>query len=119
MAVMARRGGGMEGLALGFTPPDGWSVAGNLVSNFYEELVFRGFFLVALRFAFRSDAAAWVLSAAAHAFGHTQYPIEEQLMMGTFMIGWAWLVSRSRSIWTTWIAHEVVDLIGDSIIKIG
>ncbi|HEY2518319.1 MAG TPA: CPBP family intramembrane glutamic endopeptidase [Polyangiaceae bacterium] len=119
MAVLAHRGSGLFGLSIGLSAPKGWLVLGNLISNFYEEFVFRGFLLVALRLALGSEVAAWIGTAAAHAAGHTQYPLEEQLMMGTFMVGWAWLVSRSKSIWTTYVSHEIVDLIGDSLVKLG
>jgi membrane protease YdiL (CAAX protease family) len=114
-AVMAA--GGIRGMEFGFVPPSGWLILGNLVSNFYEELVFRGFFLVGLRFALGNTWAALILSSFAHGMTHEQYPLEERLMMSTLMILWAWAVTRTRSLWTPWIGHELVDLIGDSVVK--
>ena len=113
------RAGKLHGFAFGWTPPSSWSLAGNCVSNFYEELVFRGFILTALRYATGSRVAAALLSSAAFGLAHSQYPVEEQLIIGISCIFWCWVVMRTRSLWPVYIGHMLVDVIMDSAIKLG
>jgi membrane protease YdiL (CAAX protease family) len=113
------RAGKLHHFSFGWTPPSGWSLAGNAVSNFYEEFVFRGFILVALRYATGSRVLAALLSSVAFGWGHSQYPVEEQLIIGACSLLWCWIVMRTRSLWPVYIGHMIIDLIMDSIIKVG
>lgn len=95
--------------------PDAWKIAGNVFSNFYEEFVFRGFALVALRRVAGFWPAA-VVSSAMWAFTHVQYPLVIQLTILLVGIGFCWIVRMARSLWAPYFAHEVLDVIGDSLI---
>jgi membrane protease YdiL (CAAX protease family) len=66
-----------QGSAIGWIPPDPWSIAGNLFSNFYEEFIYRGFLLAALTAVVGFWAAAGVTSAlwaATHAICPSRSP---------------------------------------------
>jgi membrane protease YdiL (CAAX protease family) len=95
--------------------PDPWKIAGNIFSNFYEEFVFRGFVLVALRRVAGFWPAALV-SSAMWAFTHVQYPMVIQLTILAVGVGFCWIMQRGRSLWAPYFAHEVLDVIGDSLI---
>ena len=109
--------------ALAFFPPDTvrwidpnpWEIAGNIFSNFYEEFVWRGFLLFGLRELVGFWPAA-VITSASWAVVHTQYPLAGQVLVFAIGIGFAWLVRVSRSLWAPYIAHEVLDILGDSLI---
>jgi membrane protease YdiL (CAAX protease family) len=95
--------------------PVPWKIAGNVFSNFFEEFVFRGFLLVALRRLVGFWPAA-VISSALWALTHTQYPLELQAVIFLVGVGFCWLAVRMRSLWAPYVAHEVLDLLGDSLI---
>jgi len=95
--------------------PDPWKIGGNVFSNFFEEFIYRGFVLVALRRALGFWPAA-VLSSAMWAFTHTQYPLILQACILLTGVGFCWLARYARSLWAPYVAHEVLDLIGDSLI---
>lgn len=95
--------------------PDPWKIAGNLFSNFYEEFVFRGFLLIGLRAVVGFWPAA-ILSSAAWAFLHSQYPLALQFEILGVGIGFCWLIRKTQSLWAPYIAHEVLDVLGDSLI---
>lgn len=94
---------------LGF---DGWTIAGNVFSNFYEEFISRGFLLTGLTVLFGFWPAA-VLSSLAFGFGHDQYPLTLQLFVAGVAVFWCWLARRTRSIWAPWGAHMVADIVID------
>lgn len=107
---------------IGFPPgtvhwiaPAPWKIAGNIFSNFFEEFVFRGFLLVALRRLVGFWPAALV-SSALWAILHTQYPMILQISILATGVGFCWLARRTNSLWAPYIAHEVLDLLGDSLI---
>lgn len=96
---------------LGF---DGWKIAGNVFSNFFEEFIYRGFLLAGLTVLVGFWPAA-LLSSLAFGFGHDQYPLALQLFIAATSVGWCWLVRRSRSLWAAWGAHMIVDIVVDVI----
>jgi len=95
--------------------PDPWKIGGNIFSNFFEEFIYRGFALVALRRVVGFWPAA-VLSSAMWAFTHTQYPVILQGCILLTGVGFCWMARYARSLWAPYIAHEVLDVIGDSLI---
>jgi membrane protease YdiL (CAAX protease family) len=99
---------------LGWVGFDGWKIAGNLFSNFYEEFIYRGFLLAALTALVRFWPAA-VLSSMAFALGHDQYPLSLQAFIAVVSMGWCWMVRRTGSIWSAWGAHMVMDIMIDAI----
>ena len=101
--------------AIHWLAPVPWKIAGNVFSNFYEEFVFRGFVLVALRRVFGFWPAA-VLSSAMWAAMHVQFPLALQISIFAIGIGFCWIARRAGSLWAPYIAHEVLDLLADSLI---
>lgn len=95
--------------------PVGWKIAGNVFSNFYEEFLYRGFFLVALTAALGFWPAA-VISSALWAYTHNQYPLSLQVLIAVTGIYWCWLARKARSLWTPYTSHMVLDAIADSLI---
>jgi len=89
-----------------------WIAAANLFSNFYEEFVFRGFLLAALTAVFGFWPAA-ILSSVAFGATHAQYPLEFRALISIFGLIWCWIVRRTGSIWSAWIAHMSLDWIVD------
>jgi membrane protease YdiL (CAAX protease family) len=93
---------------------DGWKIAGNVFSNFYEEFIYRGLLLAGLTVLVGFWPAA-ILSGLAFGFSHDQYPLALQLMIAGVSVSWCWLVRRTRSLWAAWGAHMVVDVVLDAI----
>jgi membrane protease YdiL (CAAX protease family) len=92
-----------------------WLAAANLFSNFYEEFVFRGFLLAALTAVFGFWPAA-ILSSVAFGATHVQYSLEFRAIISVFGLAWCWIVKRTGSIWSAWIAHMSLDWIVDPFI---
>ena len=89
-----------------------WVATANLFSNFYEEFVFRGFLLAALTAVFGFWPAA-ILSSVAFGATHAQYPMEFRAIISVFGLTWCWIVRRTGSLWSAWIAHMVLDWMVD------
>lgn len=92
-----------------------WIATANLFSNFYEEFVFRGFLLAALTAVFGFWPAA-ILSSVAFGATHAQYPLEFRAIISIFGLSWCWIVRRTGSIWSAWIAHMSLDWIVDPFV---
>ncbi|HJS41356.1 MAG TPA: type II CAAX endopeptidase family protein [Sphingomicrobium sp.] len=101
--------------SLRWMDPVGWKIAGNVFSNFYEEFLYRGFFVVALTAALGFWPAA-VLSSAMWAYTHTQYPMSLQLLIAGTGVFWCWLARKARSLWAPYTSHMVLDVVADSLI---
>lgn len=93
---------------------DGWKIAGNVFSNFYEEVIYRGFLLAGLTVLVGFWPAA-ILTSVAFGFSHDQYPLALQCLIMGVSVMWCWLVRRTRSLWAAWGAHMVVDIVVDAI----
>ena len=100
---------------IGWIEPDGWTIAANLVSNFYEEWIFRGFLLVALTVVIGFWPAA-VVASAMWAWMHPQFPLPMQLMLTVIGVGWCWISRESKSLWAPYFAHMSLDVVADSLI---
>jgi membrane protease YdiL (CAAX protease family) len=92
-----------------------WIATANLFSNFYEEFVFRGFLLAALTAVFGFWPAA-ILSSVAFGATHFQYPLAFRAIISVFGLVWCWLVRRTGSIWSAWIAHMSLDWLVDPFV---
>ena len=100
---------------LAWHPMTGWSFLGNLFSNFYEEWVFRGLlFVVAIRVT-SSRVAAAIVTSALFAGVHTQYDWGLRALIFVSTLASCWVLLKLRSLWPAWIAHQVVDVLGDSV----
>ena len=107
--------GAMREPPLAWHPMTGWSFLGNLFSNFYEEWIFRGFLFVDAIQVTSSRVAAAVLTTALFAGVHTQYPWALRAIIFVTTLATCWVLLKLRSLWPAWIAHQVVDLLGDSV----
>ena len=95
--------------------PVPWKIAGNLFSNFYEEFVYRGFMLAALGAALGFWPAA-IVSSAMWGYTHNQYPLSLQVLIMVVGVYFSWLMRRAQSLWTPYVSHMVLDIVGDSLI---
>lgn len=106
-------------------------MAGDLVSNMYEEIVYRGlmfsaFYGVAAAATFPlaggANRAGVVLgtlgSCVVFAAGHEQYSIALRVVVGLVAVVFAWPWVAARSLWAPWIPHTLGDFIGDTILKL-
>jgi Type II CAAX prenyl endopeptidase Rce1-like len=100
---------------LAWHPMTGWSFLGNLFSNFYEEWIFRGFLFVVAIQVTSSRVAAAVLTTALFAGVHTQYSWALRAIIFFTTLASCWVLLKLRSLWPAWIAHQVVDVLGDSV----
>lgn len=122
--------GAAAGGAFGFDPyfP---KMAGDLVSNMYEEIVYRGlmfsaFYGVAAAATFplagKADRAGLVLgtlgSCVVFAAGHEQYSIALRVVVGLVAVVFVYPWVSARSLWAPWIPHTLGDFIGDTILKL-
>lgn len=91
-----------------------WSVVGNLFSNAYEEVVYRGLLFVAVRAATGNLWAAIIFSGAAFGYVHDDYPIGARIEVGLMGSILAWIYARTDSfiapVWAHNIADWVIDL---------
>jgi membrane protease YdiL (CAAX protease family) len=95
---------------------DGWGIVGNLFSNFYEELFYRGLVFAAAWYATGSLVAGACVSGWAFAYTHTQFPTPMRVLVGGVGALWSWVYARSGNLLAPYIAHELSDLILDAIL---
>lgn len=91
---------------------DPWLMAGNAFSNFFEELIFRGFLLTALAAALGFWPAA-ILSSIAFGAVHTQFPFEIQVLVGVAGFVWCLVAARAGSLLAPYISHMTLDWLID------
>jgi membrane protease YdiL (CAAX protease family) len=91
---------------------DPWLMAGNAFSNFFEELIFRGFLLVALAAALGFWPAA-ILSSIAFGAVHTQFPFEIQVLVGVAGFVWCIVAVRAKSLLAPYLSHMTLDWLVD------
>ncbi len=94
---------------------DPWVAGGNLFSNLFEEIIFRGFMLAALAAVFGFWPGA-ILSSVAFAAVHSQYPLDLQILVGLGGLAWCWLARISNSVWAPFVSHTVLDLVVDPFV---
>lgn len=97
--------------------PDFWKITGNIFSNTYEEIQYRGFLLLAGLYALRNKHLANLFAAICFAYVHTQYPPEIRAYVGVvgLIMGYAFL--KTRNFAAPILAHCIGDWILDSIFK--
>jgi hypothetical protein len=104
---------------------------GDLVSNMYEEIVYRGlifcaFYGVAAAASFplagkpslAGLVAGTIGSSIVFAIGHEQYAVALRVVIAVVTTVFAYPWVAARSLWAPWIAHTLVDMIGDSILQL-
>ena len=117
------------GAKFGFHP---WpaKMIGDVVSNMFEELTYRGLFFC-LVYAAVSGAqfpdgkhqrialvVAALASSALFAFGHGQYNSAQKI--GVMIVGLIFVGAfiGARSLWAPWLAHQLGDMVGDTIVSL-
>jgi hypothetical protein len=106
-------------------------MAGDLVSNMYEEIVYRGlmfcaFYGVAAAASFplagKADRVGLVIGTIGSCFvfaaGHEQYSLPLRVVVGLVAVVFAYPWISARSLWAPWIPHTLGDVIGDTILKL-
>lgn len=92
---------------------DPWSIAGNFISNLYEEIIFRGLLFLSFWRAFGSKSIAIFLSGILFGLTHEQYPwlLKTYIaVIGSFL---SYLTSKERNIIPAIIVHDISDWILD------
>lgn len=124
--VIGAAAGGRFGFHPYFT-----KMAGDLASNMYEELVYRGLMFCAFygvvagasfplggKPSLAGVVAGTIGSSVVFATGHEQYGMALRVVIGVVSTGFAYPWVAARSLWAPWIAHMLVDVIGDSILRL-
>ncbi|MEZ5958172.1 MAG: CPBP family intramembrane glutamic endopeptidase [Hyphomonadaceae bacterium] len=94
---------------------DPWIMSANVFSNFYEELIFRGFILAALTAALGFWPAA-IMSSIAFGATHAQYPFELQALIAVIAVLWAWAAKKGHGLLAPYIAHMTLDWLIDPLL---
>ena len=95
---------------------DAWGIAGNVFSNFYEELFYRGLVFAAAWYATGSALAGAAVSGWAFGYTHGQYPMPMRVLVGVVGAIWSWAYARTGNLLAPYVAHELSDLILDAIL---
>lgn len=106
-------------------------MAGDVVSNMYEEIVYRGLMFSAFYgvvaatpfpLAGALDRAGLIVgtlgSCVVFAVGHEQYPIALRVVIGVVAVVFAYPWAAARSLWAPWIPHTLGDFIGDTVLRL-
>jgi len=96
---------------------DAWNAGGNVLSNFYEEVAYRGLICGALCLLTRRGPAAVLGSALLFAWTHGQYPPWLQAYVGVAGALFAAGYVRTGSLLAPWWAHRLSDLVLDAILE--
>jgi len=96
--------------------PDGWAMAGNVFSNFYEELFYRGLVFAAGWYATGSALAGAAVSGWAFGYTHAQFPMPLRVLTGVVGALWSWAYARTGNLLAPYVAHELSDIILDAIL---
>ena len=108
------------GLALGQRlrfHPNAWGMAGNVFSNAYEELEYRGLLLHA---GWAASGHRWggvLISSLVFGWSHAHgsHAVPRMIAAGIAGLVFALLAVRTRSLGGAWTAHQLSDMILDSI----
>ena len=96
--------------------PDAWAMAGNVFSNFYEELFYRGLVFAAAWYATGSALFGSLVSGWAFGYTHTQFPLPLRVLTGVVGALWSWCYARTGNLLAPYVAHELSDIILDAIL---
>lgn len=106
-------------------------MAGDLVSNMYEEVVYRGlmfsaFYGLAAGVTFpltgnlnRTGIIVGTIgSCIIFGISHEQYSMTLRVVIGVVAVVFVYPWVKTRSLWSPWIAHTLGDIVGDTILKL-
>jgi len=94
---------------------NGWLFAGNLFSNAWEELVFRGLVFTAVLLVLRRSLPAALLSGLIFGLSHMQYHPLQQVYVGMIGAYLALLYYHTGNLLGPWVAHQLSDTLLDSL----
>lgn len=109
LAVMVPRGR-VPGLRF-----NAWLFCGNLFSNAWEELVFRGLVFAAVLLILRRGLPAALLSGLIFGLSHMQYGPLQQIYVGMIGAYLALLYYHTGNLLGPWMAHQISDALLDSL----
>ena len=92
------------------------SILGNIVSNSYEEFTFRVFLLSISAYAFRNVWSGIFITSILFALMHAQYPLPMQILVGMVSLFFTLAYVRSKSFFAALLAHQLADMILDTIL---
>ena len=85
----------------------------NAVSNWYEEVITRGMLLQVARRAWGSRVAV-VWTGVVFGLTHGLTAQAAFIALTAWALGWA--VLQARTLWAGWVAHQVADMVVDSVL---
>ena len=103
------------GFRIGFLL-DSQKIIGNIFSNSYEEIIYRAFLFLIVTYTFKRVSIGILFSAILFGIVHNQYPISLQITVGFAGICFSLAYIRSNSILAALLAHQLADMILDSIL---
>lgn len=96
---------------------DPWEIAGNLFSNAYEEMIYRGLIFTGLLYFFRKAWPAILVSGLIFGLSHHQYVLWMRLGVGVTGMVFGYLYYRTGNLLAPWTAHQIIDTIVDTLVK--
>ena len=97
---------------------NGWSIAGNLFSNLWEEISFRGLIFVAVLYCFRIPWIAILISSLIFGLAHSQYPFSLKILVGSAGAVCAYVYGKTGNLLAPWLSHQITDTILDIFLKL-
>ena len=95
-----------------------YGILGNLFSNLYEVIIFRVLILLAFLYLFKNKTVAILASSILFGLAHQQYPLIGQLFVAFNGIILSLVFVKTKNVISTWVSHQVSDMILDTIIKL-
>jgi membrane protease YdiL (CAAX protease family) len=93
-----------------------WGIAGNVLSNAYEEAFFRALVFTAAWYATGRAFVAALISGAVFGFTHYQYPIAGRVLTGVVGAIWSAVYARTGNFVAPWLAHQLSDVVLDAVL---
>jgi membrane protease YdiL (CAAX protease family) len=92
-----------------------WGLAGNVFSNGYEEIFYRGLIFTAGWYATGRAWAGALISGAVFGATHDQYPVPLRVLVGVMGAILSVAYARSGNFVAPWLAHQLADTVLDAI----
>jgi len=96
---------------------DFWSITGNIFSNAYEEIIYRGLIFTGILYCFRNPWAAILASGVIFGWSHHQYDLFTRFGVGVCGMVLGYLYYNTGNLLAPWTMHQVTDTIVDTILE--
>lgn len=96
---------------------DTWAMAGNIFSNAYEEIIYRGLIFTGMLYFFRIPWAAILASGFIFGWSHDQYHLFVRFGVGITGMVLGYLYYNTGNLLAPWTTHQVTDTIVDTILE--